>query len=83
MPRRKINTLKKPMGLSDYPPVLSPHQAADLLHISPNSLYAMLHTQTIPFFKIGSHFKIPKIKLALMFGLVVEHDKMSAEKENP
>jgi excisionase family DNA binding protein len=56
----------------DFGEVLTPREASELLVISPSSVYSLMRSGELPFFRIGSHFKIPKRQLAIIFGLMPE-----------
>jgi len=70
MPRTKKTQNNRPKTLADFGEILTPKEVSELLVISRNSVYNLMQSGKLPFFRIGSHFKVPKRQLAITFGLM-------------
>lgn len=45
---------------SEYPDIVTPDDLMKMLRIGRNAAYALLHNNTIPSFRVGKRYKIPK-----------------------
>ncbi|MGE5528766.1 MAG: helix-turn-helix domain-containing protein [Patescibacteria group bacterium] len=51
---------RKPKRFDDYDDVLTVDQAAELLHVTHDSIYDAIHAGQIPAMRIGRRFRISK-----------------------
>ncbi|MGB4092159.1 MAG: helix-turn-helix domain-containing protein [Ruminococcus flavefaciens] len=50
-------------AFKDYPDIISVKQLQEMLHIGKNRARELLHSNEIPYIKIGCTFKIPKVNV--------------------
>jgi excisionase family DNA binding protein len=67
-PRQRATATDPPPRVEDLPDVLSPEQAARLLRVSVNTLYAELRAGRIPHLRVGRGIRILKEALLAAFG---------------
>jgi excisionase family DNA binding protein len=67
-PRHRATATDSPPRVEDLPDVLSPEQAARLLRVSVNTLYAELRAGRIPHLRVGRGIRILKEALLAAFG---------------
>ena len=66
--RRRATATDPPPRLEELPDVLSPEQAARLLRVSVNTLYAEVRAGRIPHLRVGRGIRILKLSLVAAFG---------------
>lgn len=56
------------MTLEQYPDILSVEELCEVLNVGANAAYELLNKSTIPAFRIGRRWKIPKEAVAQYIG---------------